>query len=367
MQDGSGCRAILPLVVLAVLSASELWAQEAAEVAAAAAARSPSNALTIDYAVPPSPAFTFLGISPTEVTRPGTLRQLAVALLNVIDTAGTVRQGVAIDVIPYQLIRGRRLTIQRYRESLLIRLLANTQVSFATVRSAGDSSATDIGIGLRTAFIDRSDMRRSTALNDLIAKTLVGALAECPVSAIRSDSTCARKWRAANIEAANRSIDSLRTAFRDSNWNALRVEIGLGTGWTALQSRSNDTRRLGVGLWTAAAFPLGRRVQLLGSGQWRRRETPEPHDLFSGGAKLFVGSATFNLFVEGVYLHQDSVAGATDEAFYRLSFGTELRLAADVWIEVGFGSSVGIAGAPERLFSLANIKWGLGDRPKLEP
>jgi hypothetical protein len=57
-------------------------------------------------AAPQSPAFTFLGTTPTKVTRPGSIRDLGAALTNGIDADGKAVQGVAVESSPWALIPG---------------------------------------------------------------------------------------------------------------------------------------------------------------------------------------------------------------------------------------------------------------------
>lgn len=59
------------------------------------------NGLEIDLIVPESPAFTVLGLTPNDVVRPSTPRELAVALQNGIDRNGNFQTGVALDFNPW--------------------------------------------------------------------------------------------------------------------------------------------------------------------------------------------------------------------------------------------------------------------------
>ena len=47
-----------------------------------------AHAQTVSFAVPEAPAFTFLGVNPTKIARPGTTRDLAVAILTGVDSSG---------------------------------------------------------------------------------------------------------------------------------------------------------------------------------------------------------------------------------------------------------------------------------------
>jgi len=338
-----------------VILALFLLSQSPAAPVRDAALGNPVSTLGVDYAVPASPAFVFLGVTPASVSRPGTLRALGVALLDGIDSGGSVRRGLAIDASPYLLGWGGRLTIRRYQESALRRLLARTQLSFATVRASGDSGATDLALGLRTVVVDRGDLRNDSALTALIGRLQLAALPDCPASA--TDSACRTRWRrfaAAGLDSLNTRLDSLRAAYRGTHWNAWRAELGAGIGWRAPLSRTDSLGWLGAGVWASGAAPLGPHAQLAVTGRWRRRRDTSPPTAWALAGRLLAGGATFDAFAEV----------ATERRTGAVAAGAEWRLAADLWLEAAFGTSFGTPGAAEHLFTVANLKWALGDRPR---
>lgn len=106
----------------------------------------------IDFSVPDVGAFTLLGTKPEQTTNPGNVKQFAASLLNVA-TTGTkkITPGLAIDWAPIQTFGKKAFTIDEYKKNYLLR---NLQVTFGTV---ADSSATNVGFGIKWTFIDRSD------------------------------------------------------------------------------------------------------------------------------------------------------------------------------------------------------------------
>jgi hypothetical protein len=54
----------------------------------------------LDLSVPDTPAFTALGVSPSSISRPTNLRDLAIALASGVNGAGSVQNGLAIEVAP---------------------------------------------------------------------------------------------------------------------------------------------------------------------------------------------------------------------------------------------------------------------------
>jgi hypothetical protein len=338
-------------VILALL----LLSQTPAAAVRDAALGNPVAALGVDFAVPASPAFTFLGVVPTAVSRPGTLRAMGIGLLDGIDTGGTVRRGLAVDVSPYLLGWGDRLTIRRYQASALRRALARTQLSVATARAAGDSGATDLALGLRTTVLDHGDLRSDTTLTQLIGRLQLAALPDCPASA--TDPSCRARWRAfaaSGLDSLNARLDSLRAGYARAHWNALRAELGAGIGWRAPGSRTDSLGWLGAALWANGAAPIGGHAQLAVTGQWRHRRDQVPRTGWQLAGRFLMGSTTFDAFAEVATARQAGTAAA----------GAEWRLAADLWLEAAVGTSFGTRAAPERLFTVANLKWALGERPR---
>ncbi len=119
-------------------------------------------------ALPDAPAFTFLAVAPTSVSRPVSPRAFASSLINAIDSSGQVLQGIAIDVTPWTYIPGVSISLDEYQQSRAKYALANMQVSLATVRAGGESGNTNVGIGLRFSPWNRSDpMQDATFTNSL--------------------------------------------------------------------------------------------------------------------------------------------------------------------------------------------------------
>ena len=64
--------------------------------AQSAKANAPPAEVLPAFAVPESPALSFLGLSPGKVTRPTTPSDLAASLLNGVDSTGRMQSGVAV-------------------------------------------------------------------------------------------------------------------------------------------------------------------------------------------------------------------------------------------------------------------------------
>src|SRR5713226_4348868 len=115
------------------------------------------------YAVPEAPAFTFLGLNPSKVTRPISPRDLGVAVLQAVESSGKVQQGFALSLAPCYYLPGFRIPLDQYQRSWPAYVAANAQLSLGTARATGDSAATDMAVALRFTLLDGSDPMRDPA------------------------------------------------------------------------------------------------------------------------------------------------------------------------------------------------------------
>ncbi|MBK8058921.1 MAG: hypothetical protein IPK33_14095 [Gemmatimonadetes bacterium] len=122
------------------------------------------------FAVPEVPAASLLDDASLQITRPGTMQDLASALINGIDRTGHVRQGLALEIAPL-LLWGNGVNLERYRSQGGF-MRANLRLSLATQRTAGDTGSTDISIGVRTTLIDERDYMKSKSLTDSLGRFL---------------------------------------------------------------------------------------------------------------------------------------------------------------------------------------------------
>lgn len=119
--------------------------------------------LFIDFSVPDLAAFTLIGVNGSQISRPGNVRELSVALNNSLTAAGDPAQGVGIEVAPTRVLDPAR-TVDEYHG-----LRDRFTLSFGTLRE-GDT--TRLGIGFRWVPVDGADPYESRALRDRVVAAL---------------------------------------------------------------------------------------------------------------------------------------------------------------------------------------------------
>lgn len=306
--------------------------------------------------VPQSPAFTYLSMSPTDISHPTTARGLGVALATLVDPEGRFRQGFALDVAPWVWIPGIRIPADEYARAGKY-ALANTTVSFGTAGAEGADGPTDISVGLRTTFVDQSDPMRDPGfradLREAIARC--GADPEADVAEVR--------------ECAGRAIERLRDEWLGEGWNRASLSAALATGWRFRESLATAGAHSGWAAWISGALPLGAPAQLVGQVSYDDRKTAGPGEEdrsnLAGGVRLNVGSSWVNGFAEvAVAGGLEDIAG--DPVTWRWAGGVEFRAADDLWLSTGFGSGFATDTA-DRLVVIANIRWNVSPAPLLAP
>jgi len=321
------------------------WVAGALLLAAPAAAQKP-------YAVPESPAFTFLNATPAQVSRPATARALAANVLNgVSPLTGQLQQGVAMDMAPWSFIPSVSIPLSEYQRSRAKYVLANTQLSLATVRAAADTAATDLAVGVRITLVDHSDPMADTGFTNELRRRLRSCLPDQPTDAAM-----------AQAEACNREqTQALRRQWLGDrgHWNDASLAAATAAGWRFDRSVLGAARWQGWAAWATGAVPLGRGGQAIGQVRYNAHAGAQDDGLAYGGRALY-GSAAMNAYVE---VAGGNRAGETS-ARAEWTGGLEFRAADNLWISTGFGSRATAAGESRGVL-VADLRWQLADGPHL--
>jgi len=321
-------------------------------------------------AAPESPAFTVLGLSPKNVTRPTSPTDFATALLSGFDQNGNLQSGIALDAAPV-LILGRSATFWSHysdprKKYWWVRPLARTTFSYGTAKGASSSDpALRLATGLRVVLYDERDPRY-----------LYG--------------TCIRGFEpnlnAPDIEAEKHRLQVERQkciAQKESRikeiWNATSLAIAGSPVWISPDGSTPNLRLSGGGYWTSAAVRLQTWGQII--GHFRRltgEQVPAPHTpvnpvtglptFFTQGTTLIggsfrFGSGKFNGNVDGLYVHKN-VSGRLD-SYPELDLGLERKLAESFYLDATYRYAVGTQLTASGF--VANLKWSFSKVPTMLP
>lgn len=329
--------------------------------------------IPLAFSVPESPAFTFLGVSPTKVTRASNARDLGAALVNAVDSAGRAVTGVAIGATLWTLLPDVTVDLTSYQTRTSAYALANTHLSIGTARSTGDSADTDVALGVRTTLYDGSDPMRSPEF----VRSLTAALTRCvdmvgpppidpaAVTGVISITADADDPVLQCVEAAN---DTLRLRWFHNSWNRPALSWGAGAGWRMPGSEADRLIPVGLSTWLAGAYPMGRSGQLLAQLQYDHRralDTLGRTNLLTYGVRAIRGSRGQNLFVELAGIRHLSALPGVRRSNVQWSGGVELQIASSYWLSAGFGRRDAAQDEPERVALFASMRWGIASRSRL--
>jgi len=349
-----------------------------------------ANNLNVNYTIPDSPAFTLLGVNPDKIERPATPRDLAVSLLNGLDENGHFQSGLALDLNPYMMLRGKATTITQYENNLAVRWLANSQLSVGTTKgsSAGDES-TKLGLGLHTLLWNRKDSRLDKKLVDAFKAAATNALMHIPETcgAIPAgDTVGVAKCQAKLLQAVQDAIAPRKKELEENYWNSSYLAVA---GALALVSQTGSLDSMnwnGAGAWTTLAYGFEdaadtnffrKHAQLSFHAEWRNNETvTDPNDSSQtfirsselGGTRLLIGTASSNGSFEMVFRHSHPKDPARqDENYARITAGVEHKLSDQVWLNFSVASDAGRGQGKDKLVVSTNFKWGTSNNAKIKP
>jgi hypothetical protein len=378
--------------VLTLALASTGAAQEPATAApnkilTSLATGKPVKLVTLDLAVPDSPAFTILGLSPETVVRPSSPRDLATTVLNGVDRRGNLQSGLAVDFAPLFLFAGKTLTYNDYKDKTGTRLLGRTQISLATAKGASDGDKSlRVAVGLRATLWDEGDPR----LDETLVACLNG-IRLAPPTTVLATQEAIDAWIAQATAERRPKVEACHQQFKTRRWNASSFSVGLAPSWQSPTGQSGDFQFAGAAIWGSFALALTRQEdfaaptgnvkverpygQFIVQGRYRNRElvpdkdVPESffeQDSTGVGARLLLGSADFAIVTEAELARQWS-EGRDATSALKLSIGGQIKLSTDVWLSAAVGATHGGPSNEQRsAFVLSSVKWALSREPAVK-
>lgn len=316
---------------------------------------------------PDAPAFTLLGISPTQIDRPSAPTQVAVSL-------GTLAaSGGAVEIAPYWLWSHPRLTLAEYGAGAG-QLVRNVSVSLGTSATdadaeAGTGASTLVAIGVRTtatfgadtsACQQQSDDARAAASAEAITSlpgyAAAAQIADPAARQQRLDELKRGQVAAAADEAATSCIAAGGAA------HGLALELAAATSVNFVDDELAGRRLGGSAAWASLAY-RGRAASVIALARLRRDRVAggRQYVLVPGARGVYASgrlAASLEAIAQTQLLRSDAVAAVTTT--YRATVALDVRVAEATWLTLSFGKDFG-DDSSGKLFSLANLKWGFGD------
>lgn len=327
----------------------------------------------LDLAVPQSPAFAVLGITPDNIIHPSSPRELAFSLLNGVGPNGSFQSGIAIDTAPYLLLAGKNKTLKEYQDNYAVRFFSRIQFSFATAKGAQDEDPSlKLALGLHFTIFDLGDPRLDeTFINEL--STAYDNLGFIDPTDPNGIATARSNWLA--------SVEKIRKDAKARNWNRSSWSLGLAPSWIDQAGDSGNYEWNGGAAWTSLAYGfdtepflntgLDKTSQLILHLRYRNHEQiPDPaatgsfytEDNALAALRLRIGSPEFNVALDGAYVREWN-SGGRDGSSYRLAFIVERKMAANLWFRLSYGKEFDAPDGKDASLFLGSFHLGAGAEP----
>jgi hypothetical protein len=361
------------LIALHVLGTSMVLAQAASPAALAKASKAASKDSVSLYQideVPTAPAFSFLGASPGQVDRPVTPKTLALSLVNLVDSAGRLKSGVAFDIRLAKLITALMPDLQTYQNDWWARAWASSSFSFATVQAPGDSGSTDLGFGLRIVIADGNDAMRHPEITTRLSSASDTCIAKLLRKKGQQEEGLQKEWQQADSTFLLSCVGEVVTRVKreaSETWNRPSVSIAMAGGTRLLANEWGRQAPLGFRAWLSGSWPFHRQNTLfLAQLQYDASRDPTGSKRSSGltgAVRALYGNSNYHLFVD----LSSSVSGKTSDRTpaREYSAGLEFKASDQLWLSTGLGTRYTSLGDPGKVVLAANLRWRVLSAPQL--
>lgn len=321
-----------------------------------------------DLSVPETPAFTVLGLTPQNVTRPASPRELVTSLLNGVDANGNLQTGLAIETSPYLLFKGKTLTLEDYKDSYALRLGSRTSLSLATTTGAeSEDESTKAAVGLHLTLYDAGDPRLNKDLAECFSALFPSESG--PGNAIPLENNA--QEIAKREQQMKREWQDCRSAFTKNLWNKSSWGIGVATTWISEEGDADELKSDRRALWTSYAHGIGKHSQLIGHARYlENEEIPDPEssgaflqqDSWFFGGRIRFGTADFNGSFESTYTRREPEGAESDKGM-TLLLGLERKLASDLWLQLALGRETGFDRTENQMIVRSSFKYAFANGP----
>jgi len=297
-----------------------------------------------DYAVPDPPALTLLGLGGSDLLRPSTVRELAVALSDFTGSGGALQlpKTAAVEFSPGLLFFGRRLKLEEYQK---LAALFRLRVSVASQLQDGDGSPTSVAVALRTSFKDAADLR-DRSVNPAFFREAEKILARAQeIDAAAEDAAEERGIGAPVVytPSQQRELDQLTSEFEDLNasvadtaWNRSAIDVAVGLRADAADSTGTNLSIQQLAAWLSYGGGIGTWAQwVLGAKIASDRDSvTQRYEVTASGATRFYAGTNR----QKIYLDLQASKRADEDAEVVLGGGAEVNLGSGLWVVLSAGS-----------------------------
>lgn len=331
----------------------------------------------VDFALPDAPAFTLLDDNPSDILRPSSVKEFALSLSSFIDTSTggfDIPQAFAVEFSPGLLVGGNSLSLSQYqRTPWLYRL----RLSAGTRRLNGSAAPSEIAVGIRTSFIDKSDLRTNTALLSRVT-AITEQIRQVAAPSVEPPPADGSGAAVVTLSSADRAkVDSLNTLLQAEidnaqrkaaqQWNGRSLDFAVAALFSSKDSLVKGLQTSELTGWLTWGEGFGTWGQLLIGGKAGVQRgngvqdsaaadstTSSTMDFTAAvSARLYIGVNAYKMFTE--------LQWATTEASNTLLIngGGEAMLRSGLWVSFGGGVERNLDAGVWNVVSKFAVKLGL--------
>lgn len=338
---------------------------------------------------PDSPAFVVLGVSPSEIQRPTTPRALTIAVNQFISGADIiVPKNFALEVSPYWLFPHPDLTLKELEKRGVENIVRSFTVSVGTTQTVRtvtdamggttDHTDSDIGFGIRTSLYQEPFTTQSKCSEFLQQVAQAAKLTQAERDAIEvKHGKGTPAYSAANQDAAAQEIaDEMKKRIKDIESKVAEdvkcfTSAAVAKGWAvdfaaALGVHSADSQvtqaktSVDVGAaWFAGSYTATDMSAVVLARFMGRRTDTDPQYVLDSGLSLIWKSQDYAVSIEGLVRRR--LSGPGEPWTGKADLSAEYEITSGTWVTLTFGKDFEVSpGEVGALFTLANLKWGIG-------
>jgi hypothetical protein len=310
--------------------------------------------------IPGSPAFAAIGVTPPLITRPASPRELAFSAVAGNDQNGTFQTGIAVDMSPYLLMKGKELSLEQYQDSARKRDLSRLQLSFAAEKGEMENeTAMRLATAVRWILWDDGDIRLDP---DLLS---------CVNAEQQEEEVHLSQGGSTSAPGSGCGEKIVRR-----NWNKSAADVGVATSLIDKKGTGGSFSTDGFNVWSSVSYGFDRidrmkeNSQITFLARYRKDETVQTSDFsnrfytrdrFSLGFQYRFGEPRLAFLFQGQYLQTKAPGRATGES-YRSSLGAEFTLIKSVWLELEVGRFMQGSSRENPSFMTFQVKWAVPEK-----
>ena len=320
-----------------------------------------------DFSVPSSPAFLLLDANPSQVNRPGFVKDFK---FDWVFQGQGLNPNIAIEAQPIWLFFYDNVSLSEYqKQNFILRALSTTTVSLGTVDR---DSVQSLAYSLKITLFNSADPMMDNDFINRYAPTTDGMnehqrIAEIDFQLARDTSLTPGQFAQLTQERDSlrrvlNEMDSLENLnrkqvwidYQNQHWNASALDVGFGQVFDYSADRLDQLglARKGTGVWVNGALGFGRQKNkwLLG-GLFKLINYDDTE--YTYGLNLRYGSARLNIFAESVWLQTD------ENTITTFAYGGDYRLNPKVFLQVAIRTEYNEDFNLQKLLPRVNVKWAM--------